>query len=195
MGAEINSTAMQEVGIMRLFHWLEFNWEAAVGWRRQKRLLKSSSETPFFIRELLSFLRPLLVPCPLATSLPPPHQTPGIDSGLHLELHLCLRDDKPANKSQLISADFAPRLLHSHRAHTNRNFLTRPSSPEGEPPLKLHLSPTPPIYRCLFLSPHSSLSPPCSSPSPPPCCTRATLCHFNMKTSVWLQILWCFFFW
>lgn len=83
MGAEINSTAMQEVGIMRLFHWLEFNWEAAVGWRRQKRLLKSSSETPFFIRELLSFLRPLLVPCPLATSLPPPTK-PRVSTAVYI---------------------------------------------------------------------------------------------------------------
>lgn len=30
-GTKINPPALQEVGIMRLFHWLEFNWEAAMG--------------------------------------------------------------------------------------------------------------------------------------------------------------------
>lgn len=42
-GTEINSTALQAAGIMRLFHWLEFNWEAATGWGREERPLKSLS--------------------------------------------------------------------------------------------------------------------------------------------------------
>lgn len=40
---EINFTALQAVGIMRLFHWLEFNWEATLGRGREERLLKSLS--------------------------------------------------------------------------------------------------------------------------------------------------------
>lgn len=136
MGAEINSTAMQEVGIMRLFHWLKFNWEAAVGWRRQERLLKSSSVPPFFIRELLSFLRPLPVPCPLATSLPiPPSRPPPryrqwcAHSKISTDCILsCISGFGMINQptSQTL------RLLESRRAHTNRYFLTHAHRVLGE---------------------------------------------------------------
>lgn len=180
-------------------------------WRRQKSLSKSSSTAPFFIRELLPFLRPLLVPCPLATSPPQPPAPARYRQRFALRseisaIYISNRIsgsgliNRPTNpdliqltllSDSLTLAALAQTAISSH-THTH----TRPWSPRGEPPLKLHLSRTPPIYRCLFLSPHSSLSPPCSSPSLP-CCTRATLCHFNMKTSVWLRILWCFlfFFW
>lgn len=43
MRIEINSTVLQAVGIMRLFHWLEFNWEATMSRGREERLLKSLS--------------------------------------------------------------------------------------------------------------------------------------------------------
>lgn len=196
MGAEINSTAMQEVGIMRLFHWLKFNWEAAVGWRRQERLLKSSSVPPFFIRELLSFLRPLPVPCPLATSLPTPYWQRCACSEISAVYILSFISgsgmiNQPTNHNLIQLTLLSDSSTLATLTQTDISSHT-PSSPRGEPPLKLHLSRTPPIYRCLFLSPHSSLSPPCSSPSLP-CCTRATLCHFNMKTSVWLRILWWVF--
>lgn len=80
-GTEINATALQATEIMRLFHWLQFNWEAAMGQGREEWLLKSLRAVrfphrtpPSLIRGLLSFLHyfslRVLLPRSLAPSVP-----------------------------------------------------------------------------------------------------------------------------
>lgn len=59
MGTEINPEAMQEVGIMRLFHWLEFNWEAAVGPREAGKAIEVTQAAPCTLDQRAPFI-PLL---------------------------------------------------------------------------------------------------------------------------------------
>lgn len=136
MGTEINSTVLQAVGIMRLFHWLEFNWEATMGRGREGRLLesfsavrllltllKSSSESSF--RSSLSF----------TPSLPPSFShfclcMPALSFAPSLSLVLTVYGQNRIRPVFVLCriSDWAPRLLEMMLLSDNRVSQRRAQS-------------------------------------------------------------------